>query len=106
MTEKVSTTWKGIIMVGINSLNKTGCCYMSCKFSVKPRYFHFKMKHFEKLEEPISGAEGEGKHEARLKFLQVKSAEFFTIFLKSKEEKYDRQECRSSEKDLEVLVDS
>lgn len=35
MTEKVSTSEKCIIMVDVNSLNKTGCCYMSSNFSVK-----------------------------------------------------------------------
>lgn len=35
MTEKVSTTGEGVLMVDLNSLNKTGCCYMSCNFSVK-----------------------------------------------------------------------
>lgn len=106
MTEKVSSSEKCIIKVDVNPLNKTGYCYMSSNFSVKQWYFHFKKKHFEKSEELITGSEVKGKHEAILEFLQVKSTEFFRICLKSKEEKYDRQECRSAEEDLEVLVDS
>lgn len=86
-------------MVDLNSLNKTGCCYMSCNFSVKQLYIHFKKKHFEKLQEIIGGSEDKGKHEARLEFLQVKRAKFFRV--KSKELKYDRQDCRSAEEDLE-----
>lgn len=58
---------------------------MSRNFSVKQWYFRFKKKYFAKLEELITGSEG--KHEARMEFLQVKSAKFFGICLKNKEEK-------------------
>lgn len=103
MTEKVSTTGEGVLMVDLNSLNKTGCCYMSCNFLAKQWYIHFKKKHFEKLQEIIGSYEGIGKHEARLEFLQVKRAKFFRVCLKSKELKYDRRDCRSAEEDMEVL---
>lgn len=108
MTEKVCTAGKGIILVDVNSLNKTGCCYMSWNFSVKRWYFHFKNKHFEKLDELIGGSEGKVKYEARLEFLQLKSAKFFRICLNSRKEKYYGQPsvCWRGPGSAEVLVDS
>lgn len=79
---------------------------MNHNFSVKQLYYHFKKKQFEKLEELITELEGKGIHEARLEYLQVKHVKFFGICLKSKEEKYEKQDYRSAEENIEVPVDS